>query len=127
MRRVWLLFSIVPLLGCSSDAIITENIIEGKWVEATTRTDTISFEIIDKSAMFTLSRGVEFQDGVSKPKYRSGTYLYNLDKDKISLKWLLSSNSEFEEYYFRINGKNLDVGNFYKATYGEILEFDRLQ
>jgi len=127
MRRTLLLFSILPVLGCSNDAVTTENEIGGKWVEATSRTDTISFEMLDNSAIFNLYRGVEMLDGESKPKYRSGTYLYNLEDDKISLKWLLSSNSSFEEYYCRFNGNKLAVGNFYNAPYGEILEFDKIE
>lgn len=127
MRSVLMLCLIPALVGCSNDAIKADAELDGNWVETLSRTDTITFEKLDSSDSFNLNRGVEVLDGMSKPKYRSGTYLYTLGDGNISLKWLLSSNSAYEEYYFRLKGNRLRVGNFYDAPSGAILEFEKLE
>jgi hypothetical protein len=99
----------------------------GRWVEVISRTDTISFEEIDNLEFLTLSRGEELLEGVSKPKYKSGPYEYTLREENISMRWLLSSNTNFNEYYFELDGNRLFIGNFYEATFGDILEFERIE
>jgi hypothetical protein len=43
------------------------------------------------------------------------------------MRWVLSSNTNFNEYYFEVDGNRLFIGNFYEATFGEILEFERME
>ena len=126
MKTLGLTLCILLLAGCSSDALPTGEDLGGQWVEVTARLDTISFDRLETSEIFRLNRGVEVQDGVAIPKFRSGMYLYSVEPNAIALKWLLSSNSEFEEYYFSLRGGRMSVGNFYNAPYGDRLVFVKL-
>jgi hypothetical protein len=43
------------------------------------------------------------------------------------MRWLLSSNTDFKDYLFKMQGHSLFSGNFYEATFGEILEFEKIE
>ena len=75
-----------------------------------------------------LNRGRELRDGnpYTLPKYGSGPYDYTLLNDKISLRWMLSSNSNFNDYGFEMSGNTLFIGNFYDSPSGDLLTFERL-
>jgi len=126
MNKFLLIFLVAVIASCSDDSGITQTVKNGKWVEIETKSDTLSFSTLDDLEIMTLDRGNELQDGVLKPKYRSGTYEYGLLEGKISLRWVLSSNSNFEEYSFRIENERLYIGNFYGSSSGEILTFEKL-
>ena len=87
--------------------------IVGIWVETTQKTDTLVFD--DRVAMVNLNRGTEIRNGYLLPKYSSGLYSYELKQDSISLRWLLSSSSYGNNYFFKIELENdqLKIGNFF--------------
>tara|TARA_R110000823_G_scaffold255888_1_gene377871 strand:- start:90 stop:320 length:231 start_codon:yes stop_codon:yes gene_type:complete len=73
-----------------------------------------------------LNRGKEIRNENLVPKLKSGTYVYKIIEENISLRWILSSNSNFNDYYFKISGNKLNIGNFYGSTSGETLSFEKL-
>ncbi len=123
-----LLIFVLAYLGCSKDDanIVPSSELKGKWVETETRKDTLSFESLDNLEIMNLNRGKEISDGNLLPKPGSGPYKYKLSEEKISLNWVLSSNSSFTDYYFKIIGNHLNIGNFYGSASGEILTFEKL-
>ena len=124
-----LLIFVLALLGCSKNDtdLLSSSELKGKWVETETRMDTISFELLGGAEVMNLARGKEIRNGSLLPKYWSGPYNYNLINEKISLNWLLSSNSNYNDYYFKIIDKRLNIGNFYESSSGEILTFEKLE
>lgn len=123
-----LLFLSCLFIGCSKDEvnIPTSNDLKGKWIELETRMDTLFFESLDNFEILNLHRGKEMKDGNLLPKSGSGPYVYKLAEGKISLLWMLSSDSSFKEYDFKIIGNRLNIGNFYGSASGETLVFEKL-
>ncbi len=123
-----LLLALLAFLSCSKDTTpnVPTSALKGKWVEVETRTDTLSFELMGDMEIMNLNRGKEIRDGGLLPKYKSGPYIYELKVEQIALNWLVSSDSRFNDYYFKINGSTLTIGNFYGSPSGEILTFERL-
>lgn len=111
-----LMFVLIVLLGCSNNEPIPELGLEGKWVEVNTLTDTLEFSLLDDQELMVLSRGTENRDGFILPKPGSGSYDYHLQKDKISLRSHLSSNSSFVDYHFNLSGDKMIIGNFYEPN-----------
>lgn len=124
-----LIIFIIIFLSCSKDdvKIVSSSDLNGKWIETETRMDTLSFESLDNLEIMYLNRGKEIRDGNLLPKAGSGPYHYNLLEEKISLNWILSSDSRFNEYYFKINDNRLVIGNFYGSASGETLTFEKLE
>jgi hypothetical protein len=127
MKYALLLFALT-FLCCSKDDTKsqTSTSLKGKWVETETRMDTLFFESIDDLDFMNLNRGKELRNGNLLPKPHSGPYIYKLLEEKISLNWVLSSNSDFNDYYFKVIDNRLNIGNFYDSTSGETLTFERL-
>lgn len=127
MKYALIIFAFT-FLGCSKDDtnIVTSSDLEGKWIETETRMDTLSFESLGNLEIMNLKRGKEIRDGNLLPKSGSGPYNYDLSEEKISLNWMLSSDSSFTAYYFKVVGDKLSIGNFYGSTYGETLIFEKL-
>jgi hypothetical protein len=111
------------MLSCSKESLSNSAQLTGIWIESDMRKDTITFQQIDGSGFFTLSRGYDLQNGVRLPKYGSGIYSYRIKEDHIELKWLLSSNSDYNPYLFLQNGNRIRIGNFFHASLGPVLEF----
>src|SRR5690606_11155050 len=127
MKYVPIIFVLV-FLSCSKDNsdFVNSSDLKGKWIEIQTRVDTLSFESLDNLAIMNLNRGKEIRNGNLLPKLKSGPYEYKVIEEYISLRWVLSSNSNFNDYYFKIIGNKLNIGNFYGSTSGETLTFERL-
>lgn len=125
MKYGLILFLLVPF-ACSKDnpGVLCSSQLKGKWIETEIGMDTLSFESLDHMEIMNLNRGKETTDG--SPKYKSGPYQYKLVEKRISLKWMLSSDSNFNDYYFEIMGNSLKIGNFYGSTLGDSLTFERL-
>ena len=125
MRYGLILFLLVSL-ACSKDNAddLNSSDPKGKWIETEIGMDTLFFESLDTMEIMNLNRGTETRDGL--PQYKSGPYLYKLVEKGISLKWMLSSDSNFNDYYFEMNGNSLKIGNFYGSTLGDFLTFERL-
>lgn len=114
--------------SCTKDNSNLENSNDliGKWIETQSRMDTLSFESLDNLAIMNLNRGKEIRNENLVPKLKSGTYVYKIIEENISLRWILSSNSNFNDYYFKISGNKLNIGNFHGSTSGETLSFEKL-
>lgn len=127
MRYV-LIIVVLIFLGCSKDdtKIMASSDLKGKWIEAESRMDTLYFETLDNLEIMNLNRGEEIKNGNLLPKPGSGPYEYTLLEEKISLYWVLSSDSSFNDYYFKIIEDRLNIGNFYGSTLGETLTFEKL-
>lgn len=123
-----LILIVFAFLSCSEDNVntTTTSDLSGKWIEIETRTDTLSFELLGDSEIMNLNRGKEMRNGILLPKYNSGPYTYKLAEEKISLNWMLSSNSNFNDYYFKVMDTRLHIGNFYHSASGETLTFEKL-
>lgn len=115
-------------MSCSNDNFDSTAPIDlhGKWIEAKTKSDTITFSSLDNLDVMTLTRGKELRDNHLLPKTGSGPYEFKLKEENISLYWMLSSNSTFQDYHFKRSGNKLTIGNFYDSTLGAILTFERL-
>ena len=113
MRSGLLFILALSLFCCGDDHVATQTSLNGKWVEINTRTDTLTFLVMDENPYVTLDRGREIRNGHLLPKIGSGIYRYRLFHDSISLYWTLSSNSDYNHYYFNQTGDALIVGNFY--------------
>ena len=118
MKLVVMLFLLV-LMACQYDAIPDPAVLEGKWVEITSKTDTIEFTFLGDRDVMLLRRGKEMRSGTRVPKYKSGPYEYNLSTGKISLRWVASSRSSFDDYYFNQSATGIEIGNFYEPTSGQ--------
>nr|WP_299067364.1 hypothetical protein [uncultured Allomuricauda sp.] len=123
-----LLLLALTFLCCSADDTksLTSTNLQGKWIETETRLDTLSFESWENLEIMNLNRGKEMKDGYLLPKSGSGPYNYILLEEKISLNSMLSSDSNYDDYYLKIIGNKLNIGNFYGDTSGEILTFEKL-
>ncbi len=126
--RYRIILIILTLLNCSKKDIknTTSADLKGKWVEAAMKTDTLSFESLENLEIMYLNRGVEMKDGYLLPKAGSGPYVYKLSQEKISILWMLSSNSSYNDYYFNRLENRIEIGNFYGSETNEILTFERL-
>src|SRR5690606_4972869 len=125
MRYGLILFLLVSL-ACSKDNAddLNSSLPKGKWIETEIGMDTLSFESMDTMEIMNLNRGTETGDGL--PQYKSGPYLYKLIEKGISLKWMLSDDSDFNDYYFARTGNSLKNGNLYCSTLGYFFTFERL-
>ncbi len=119
----------LTLLSCSKDEtnIATASDLKGKWVEIEMRMDTLSFESLDNFERMNLNRGKEIIEGYLLPKYASGPYEYEITERTITLNWMLSSNVSFDDYYFKVIGNKLNIGNFYDSEIGEMLTFEKIE
>ena len=118
----------LTLLSCTGDNVTTLTDLNGKWVDINTKTDTLTFGLFGDKESIILGRGKEKRDGFILPKYGSGPYDYKLlTGDKISLRWTLSSNSNFNDYYFKQSGDKLTIEKFFDTTTsGTMLTFKKL-
>src|SRR5690606_7471752 len=125
MRYGLILFLLVSL-ACSKDNAddLNSSLPKGKWIETESGMDILAFEYLDTMEIVNFNRGTETGDGLHQ--YKSGPYLYKLVDKGISLKCMLSSDSNFNDYYFERNGNSLKIGNFYGSTLGDFLTFERL-
>jgi hypothetical protein len=124
-----LLIGLVLIISTSCDKNdIEKSPIDGVWIEANHKTDTLVFDT--QSTAFNLNRGTEVINGYLLPKYHSGLYMYELENDSISLKWLFSSSSYGRNYYLKLDLKNnqIKIGNFFVDSIGsnEILTFTKI-
>jgi hypothetical protein len=121
MRRIITAFVILTVLGCTDDESDPIDIkeLKGNWVGIENNTDTLSFEtLFDDKQFLILKRDV---------LYRSGPYEYEiLPDDKISIRWILAATLTFDEYYYKVAGDKLTIGNFFDSPSGAILTFEKI-
>ncbi len=124
-----LIIIIAVLTGCTDENLDTNQVsLDGKWIDVNTKTDTLTFELFGDQESMILGRGKEMRDGFLLPKIDSGNYDYKLStEDKISLRWTLSSNSDFNDYYFKQSGDKLTIEKFFDtSSSGNMLIFEKL-
>jgi hypothetical protein len=128
MKQGLIIIFALALLSCTSDNVATLTDLNGKWIDINTKTDTLAFELFGDKESMILGRGKETRDGFLLPKYGSGPYDYKLlIGDKISLRWTLSSNRNFNDYYFKQSGDKLTIEKFFDTTTsGTMLTFKKL-
>ncbi len=133
--RIALAALLLPLAACSPDeAQVVTDALEGtRWVEATARQDTLSFELLGGGAeVMQLARGCERRVGPDLPYQcvppysHESTYSYEVTAEGIDLWGYLSSGARISSYPFAVEGKTLTIGNFYQSDLGEVLAFERL-
>ena len=94
-----------------------ESPISGTWLESISKTDTLVFspEYDGLYPVFNLKRKFRVTEGYSLPGYFSGPYWYILGENSISVNWFLSSNSQYNRYYFKLipEGNELKIGSFF--------------
>lgn len=115
------LFIILAVLSCTDNEseIVDIEDLKGSWVEMKNTTDTLFFaSLFDDKELVHLKRA---------ELYRSGPYEYELlSNNRISIHWLLAGTMSFDEYYFKVTGDKLSIGNFYDSPSGEILTFKKI-
>ena len=114
-----LLFIVAIGFGCKKEK--RANRLNGVWIEAKDRSDTI----VINDEYFSLNRGKEMRNGYLLPKYGSGTYAFKFKQDSISLYNQLSSCYCFFDYFFEQQENSIRVGDFYRKNpvQPEILTF----
>ena len=128
MKHNLLLILILTLSSCvNDDSVNLSPDLKGKWVEMETSIDTLTFEVWDTMDIMILDRGKEMRDGHLLPKAGSGSYQYRLVDGKISLYWMLSSNSSFKDYKFKLTGERLVIDDFYGPSSSVPLTFKKLE
>jgi hypothetical protein len=121
MKNGIIIIFVVAILSCNDQLdIVNSDDLRGEWVEVKTKTDTLSFEILNGQEFMVLKRAV---------RPFTGPYEYKLlPNDKISINWTLASTvNVFTDYYFRLSGDKLSIGNFYESTSGTILTFQKVK
>jgi hypothetical protein len=112
MKFVVIVFILV-LMSCQYGSLPDATVLEGKWIEATGKTDTLEFTFVGDREALLVRRGKEIRDGILLPKYNSGLYEYRLLSGKISLRWVAASTSTFNDYYFVQLPAGIEMDNFY--------------
>lgn len=119
----------LTLTACEEQVNTSNTGLGGRWVNTSTNTDTLTFIQLAGETLMTLERGKETRNGVVVPKSGFGPYEYKLlPNDTVSLRWMLSSNSAFNQYYFKQTRDILVIGKFFDSgTSGDQLVFLKLK
>ena len=124
---LFIVFILVLSTSCDKNSI-ENSTLDGVWIEANHKTDTIVFN--NQSSGLILNRGTEIRNGFLLPKYHSGIYISEIENDSISLRWGLSGSSYANKYYFKLDKKNneIKIGNFFvdSINTGVILTFTKV-
>lgn len=115
-----LLFFILMISGVCQKSEIKKSPVTGIWNENMNKSDSLIFlpEYDGQNPIFHLKRGFDLNDATRLPKPLSGPYWYNLDEDKISINWFLSSDLRYHSYYFWLSSDKtiLRIGNFFGSS-----------
>lgn len=128
MKFRFLLLLTLTLTACEEQVNTTNTALQGRWVNTTTNTDTLTFLQLSGESLMTLERGKEIKNGAVVPKSGFGPYDFKLlPNDSVALRWMLSSNSAFNQYYFKQTRDILVIGEFFDSgTSGDHLVFMKL-
>jgi len=118
----------ILLLSCENDKLGPVEPLEGKWVEASNRADTLVFDPElngNNSTYFTLKS----KNGISGYNNLYSTiYEYHLENGKISLYNLVSSCYCFTDYSFTQTADKIFVENFYDSNSKGVIEvFEKIK
>ena len=128
----YLFFFLTILLACQSKSNVTPVVFfDGKWIEITNKTDTITFDqTLDSNGKryFILSRAKETRNGFLLPKIGAGIYEYHVNGEKISLYNLISSCYCFKDYHLTLSVDKMLIGNFYDPNSNGVQEtFEKIK
>ena len=99
--------------ACKSNSVDESKILVGRWVESTSRGDTLVFDA--KTSFVVVKRGFELINGVRLPKIGGGLWEYKLLANyKMEVRYSLSSNSAITTSHVELKDDNLYVANFYE-------------
>lgn len=128
MKHLIILGFIFAIIGCSRDNFDNPTLqdLQGKWIEVKSKTDTLSFSVLNGKNIVMLNRDKEIINGELIPKRGTGPYEYKLKEGNISLNWMLSSNSAFNDFRLTFKGNKLIIGNFYDSTLDNSLTFEKI-
>jgi hypothetical protein len=130
MKYAFLIIAIT-LMSCTSDSLSTPDLLKGKWIEVNTKSDTLVFGLFGDQEAMMVNRGYEMRDSFRLPKHGSGPYDYKISKDRISLRYYLSSYNGYFDYKFKLDLKTsrIEVDKFYETTDSTVtkLVFERLK
>lgn len=123
--KTTILFTFIAALFTGSQSPSELN---GVWLDSNTLSDTITFgTMAGRNDMLLLNRGKESRNGAMRPKAGSGPYYYKLSADKISLRWTLSSDASYKDFYFNQNGDIFTIENFFDVNgRGTMLTFKKM-
>lgn len=126
-KLLFIVFVLVISTSCDKNNI-ENTTIDGVWVEVNHKTDSLVFD--NQTTGLNLNRGTEMRNGFLLPKYHSGAYMCEIENDSISLRWIASSSSYANKYYFKLDLKNkeIKIGNFFVDSInpGVILTFTKI-
>ena len=107
------------LLGQNTPEIsFKKSPLKGIWMEKENKTDFIIFHPVYDGQYPIFYLQFENRNGVPR-KYGDGPYWYKLSGNYIHTKWFLSSNSNFQIYYFKMSedSSSFDISIFYDSPY----------
>ena len=123
MRPYLILFAFLLIgfgISCKKDSLT--NNLKGQWVRVDNRSDTVTFGFKDQDNWFELFRGYQLgEDGILRPKIPLGIYEYKIKVRSILIHWSASSSSTWPEYYFSLQGSEIEMGNFIDNTNPNII------
>ena len=110
------------LSGCEKQKSLTPGL-QGEWVEASLRKDTIIFNSPD------FDFGGNWFDLRREGMISLGPYEYRIQGDSISIHWMLSSCMCWETYCFEAGDDEFVIGKFYTSEEldGEHLSFEKIK
>ncbi len=127
-KLLFIIIVLVATAGCDNNDMDIKTL-NGVWVETVHKTDTLIFD--NQLSFLILNRGTEMRNGYVLPKYNSGPYMFETEKDSISLHWAASSSLSSYKYYFKpdFKKKEIRIGNFFDENInaGVILTFKKVQ
>lgn len=140
MRLTGFLLLFVMLFSCNKNKDQANTAFSGVWIETTLRKDTLDFEadkLIDRGtgdAMVVFNSNI-YSDTVLNPNYSINhstlyNYYFSDGTNKIYMKDILSSNSNFPVYNFTLAASKLrfTIDKFYmRRSLPAIIEFERIK
>jgi hypothetical protein len=127
-KLLFIVFVFMTSISCDKNDF-ENSTLDGVWVEVNHKTDSLVFN--SQEAGLNLNRGTEMRNGYLLPKYHSGSYWYEIKNDSISLRWITSSSSYANKYYFKpdLKNKKIIIGNFFVDSIksGTILTFIKIK
>lgn len=107
--------SLVICTSCEDKANLRTNDLFGTWINKSDANDTIIFSNNMSQPTFEVKRGKELREDIYVPKIGSGFYWYEIKKDTIYVRYMLSSIAGKLPYHISVNQEKNEFsvnGNF---------------
>jgi hypothetical protein len=100
--------------GCKSNSVDSVQALNGRWVEATGRGDTLIFNA-KTSSLLEVRREIEIKNGLKQRKAGHGLWEFSLLKNyQMSVRYSLSSSGMNQTSHVEIKDNLLYVSSFYE-------------